>query len=121
MTEKIITCITCPIGCDITVHGEGEEISRMEGYQCKRGEEYARNEFVHPVRILTTTVRVVGADCPLIPVRSDKPVPRELLIQCMEKIKEAAVEAPVRRYDVIIPDILGTGASILATGEAVRP
>jgi len=117
MTEKIITCITCPIGCNIIVRGAGEEIFYMEGYQCKRGEEYARNEFVHPVRILTTTVKVEGADCPLIPVRSDKPVPQELLMQCMEKIKDVVVESPVFRYDVIIPDILGTGANIMSTGE----
>jgi len=117
MTGKIITCITCPIGCAITVRGEGADIAHMEGSQCKRGEEYARNEFVHPVRILTTSVKVTGAGCPLIPVRSDKPVPQELLMQCMDIIKTKAVRAPVGRYDVIIPNILGTGANIIATGE----
>ena len=120
MTEKVITCITCPIGCNITVRGEGKEISCMEGYQCKRGEEYARNEFIHPVRILTTTVRVEGADCPLVPVRSDKPIPRELLMQCMEKIKTVVVEAPVFRRDVIIPNVLGSDANIIATGSVKK-
>lgn len=117
MTEKIITCITCPIGCAITVRGGGKEIFHIAGSQCKRGEEYARNEFVHPMRILTTTVKVEGAAEPLISVRSDKPIPRELLMQCMEKIKDTVVEAPVSRYDVILSDILGTGVNIIATGE----
>lgn len=117
MTEKTITCITCPIGCDIVVRGEGETIASMAGNQCKRGEEYARNEFIHPVRILTTTIRVEGAtSTPLVSVRSDKPVPKELLLRCMEEIKAATVNAPVSRYDVIISDILGTGANIRATG-----
>ena len=118
MIEKIITCITCPVGCNIVVSGEGEMISQMEGSQCKRGEEYARNEFSHPVRILTTTVKVTSADAPLVPVRSDKPVPKELLLECMKVIKVVTVEAPVSRYDVIIPNILGTGINICATGIA---
>jgi len=119
MTEKLITCIICPIGCNITVRGEGAEISDMQGNQCKRGMEYASNEFAHPVRILTTTVRVLGADRPLIPVRSDKPIPKELLLQCMETIKTAVAETPIHRYDILVPNILGTGANIVATDEII--
>lgn len=117
MTKKIITCITCPLGCTIAVCGEGGEIASMEGSKCKRGEEYAQNEFTHPVRILTTTVRVENADSPLVAVRSDKPISKKLLMQCMAEIKNVAVMAPVRRYDIIIPNILGTDANIVATGE----
>ena len=118
MLEKVIPCITCPIGCAITVRGEGSEIVRMTGNQCKRGEEYARNEFIHPERILTTTVMLEGTDNPLLPVRSDKPIPKELLIPCMQEIRNVRIAAPIPRYQTIIPDILGTGANIVATGEA---
>ena len=118
MSEKIITCITCPIGCNIVVRGEGDTISYMEGSRCERGEEYARDEFINPVRILTTTIKVEGADTPLVPVRSDKPVPKELLFECMKIIKSVTVKAPVCRYDILVPDILGTGANICATGTA---
>ena len=117
MTEKVITCITCPIGCDVTVRGEGGVITSMEGNQCSRGEEYARNEFIRPVRILATTVKVQGASAPLAPVRSDKPVPKGLLLQCMEEIKGITVTAPVSRYDILLSDILGTGVNICATSD----
>lgn len=117
MVEKIITCITCPIGCDIVVSGEGDGILSMKGNQCKRGEEYASKEFMHPVRILTTTVKVNGADTPLLPIRSDKPVPQELLMQCMDEIRNVRVTPPISRYDVIIAHILGTDVNIVATGE----
>ena len=120
MTEKVITCIVCPIGCNIAVTGKGSSVLHMEGNQCKRGEEYAGNEFVHPVRILTTTVRVEGSDSSLLPVRSDKQIPKELLMQCMAQIQKVSVEAPISRHDVIIPNILGTNADIVATGEARR-
>jgi len=118
MTEKNIICIVCPVGCHITVRGEGQTVHSIEGNQCSRGVEYARNEFIQPVRILTTTVRVEGGRTPLLPVRSDRPVPLEKLMACMDVIKEVTVSTPVHRYQVIVPNILGTGANIVATGEA---
>lgn len=118
--EKIITCTVCPMGCRITVKGEGERIDSVEGYTCPRGEQYARAEFVHPVRILTSTALVEGcAAGPLVAVRSSKPVPKELLAGCMEQIHALKLATPVHRYDVLIPNILGTGADIVATGEAL--
>lgn len=120
MTEKIITCITCPIGCAITVRGKKEEIVSIEGNQCVRGEEYARNEFINPMRILTTTIKVIGSDQPLVAVRSDKPIPRKMLMACMKEIVKAEVSAPVKRYDVLILNILNTGANIVATGEVLK-
>ncbi|MEM1483895.1 DUF1667 domain-containing protein [Oscillospiraceae bacterium PP1C4] len=116
MQEKKIICIVCPIGCNITVQGEGDQIELMEGFTCKRGEEYARNEFIHPVRILTSTAKVEGSCVPLVPVRSNKPVPKELLFDCMNEIRKLNVKAPVYCQDVLIPNILGTGIDIVATG-----
>ena len=117
MTEKKVTCIICPIGCEITVKGEGEKIASIEGYTCKRGEAYARSEFTHPTRILTSTAKVVGSDSPLVPLRSSAPIPQELLFACMDEIRKLEVKAPVKRYDVLIENILGTGIDIVATGN----
>lgn len=117
--EKSITCIICPVGCEIQVTGEPGRVETMRGHACKRGEEYARNEFIHPVRILTSTVRVEGGDAPLVPVRSQGAIPKELQMQCMACIRTARAEAPVKCYDVLIPDILGTGVDIVATGDCV--
>ncbi|GAJ16473.1 unnamed protein product, partial [marine sediment metagenome] len=49
---------------------KGSEIS-FEGYTCKRGLEYAEQEYYEPKRILTTTIRVENGFLPLIPVRSN--------------------------------------------------
>ena len=97
------------------VEGEGEQILNVEGYSCKRGLEYATAEFAHPVRILTTTVKMNGTGNDLLPVRSNKPVPREKLMACMDVIRGIEVQLPVKRYDVIVADICGTGADIVAT------
>jgi CxxC motif-containing protein len=117
--EKTITCIICPLGCEITVNGEKENVRSMTGQNCKRGEEYARNEFIHPLRILTSTVKVTGSKVPLTAVRTNKPMPKELLFQAMDEIRKVEVPVPVKRGDVIIANILGTGIDIIASGEAV--
>ena len=113
--KKEIICTVCPRGCHVMVEGEGEQILNVEGYSCKRGLEYATAEFAHPVRILTTTVKMNGTGNDLLPVRSNKPVPREKLMACMDVIRGIEVQLPVKRYDVIVADICGTGADIVAT------
>lgn len=113
--KKEIICTVCPRGCHIQVEGEGEKILSVEGYSCKRGLEYASAEFAHPVRILTTTVKMAGVQSDLLPVRSNQPVPKEKLFDCMEAIRTVQVKLPVKRYDVIIPNICGTGVDIVAT------
>ena len=119
MRKETIICITCPLGCPITVTGESEDISKVEGFGCKRGKTYAVSEFSHPERILTTTVKILGGDVSLMPVRSSKPIPKELLMRCMAEIKKVCIAAPIHRYDVIIPNILATGSDIVATGESL--
>ena len=112
--KKEIICTVCPRGCHIQVEGEGEKILSVAGQGCKRGLEYASAEFAHPVRILTTTVKIAGEN-DLLPVRSNKPLPKEKVMECMEIIRAAEVKAPVNRYDVIIPNICGCGVDIVAT------
>ena len=113
--KKEVICTVCPRGCHIAVEGEGETISTIEGYSCKRGLEYASAEFAHPVRILTTTVKLVGEKHDLLPVRSSAPVPKEKLFDCMAVIRTTEVARPVKCYDVIVPNICGTGVDIVAT------
>ena len=115
MTKEII-CTVCPRGCRITVEGEGEKILSVEGYGCKRGVTYASNEFINPVRILTTTVL---ADGELLPVRSKEPLPKDKLFDCMEVIRATKVSLPVKMHDVIISNICNTGVDIVAT-KAVK-
>ena len=117
MTEiKHITCIRCPIGCQLTVEVTDGVVTKVEGNLCKRGVEYAQSECVHPVRTLTTTVRVLNGD-PL-PVRSREPLPKEMIFACMDVMRTVAVTAPVAAGTVIVADICGTGVDMIATAAA---
>ncbi len=113
--KKEIICTVCPRGCHIIVDGNGEQVSTVEGYGCKRGLDYASSEYAHPVRILTTTVKMEGIESDLLPVRSSKPLPKELILDCMDEIRKVKVSLPVAMHSVIIENILGTGADIIAT------
>lgn len=117
--KKTVTCITCPLGCDIVVTGEGETIVSIEGAACKRGVEYAKNEYANPLRILASLVKVEGAGVPLVPVRSKRPIPKDRIFDIMEKVRAVTLAAPVHADQVVITDVCGTGVDIVATADAV--
>lgn len=118
-TEKKIICITCPQGCLITVKGDAEkgEITSIEGFTCKRGKTYAENEFIHPLRILTSSVKVEGASAPLVPVRTRTAIPKELLFKGMDEIRGITLKGAVNCGDVIVPNFMGTGVDLVASGS----
>jgi len=117
ITEKHITCITCPLGCDITVRGEEGLITEILGSGCKRGEEYAANEYLDPKRMLTTVVKAEGYRLPVVSVRTDRPVPKDKILECMEILRSIVVTGEIKIGNVIVENILDTGANIIITNN----
>ena len=114
MTERKLTCINCPLGCNITVVMDGGEVVSVEGNTCKRGEEYARAECTSPRRTVTGLVRVDGRREPLS-VKTAQPIPKELVLDCAALLRRTVVAAPVAIGDAVISDVLGTGVDVVAT------
>lgn len=107
MKTTELTCIVCPVGCTLRVgQNEKGEVVSVAGNTCPRGETYAKNEVLHPVRTLTTTVRVPNAER-LLPVKTDRPIPKETLFAAMEKVNSLSVQAPVKIGDVLLDDLFG--------------
>ncbi len=113
--KKHFTCIMCPIGCEIDVEIENGEVVSIKGNKCIQGEKFVKQEIKSPMRVLTTTVRIENGEYAMLPVRTDRPIPKSLLFKAMEEISKIKVKAPVRIYQVIVKDILGTGANLVAT------
>jgi CxxC motif-containing protein len=113
---KEIRCIVCPTGCLVHVENVNGELI-IEGHSCKRGEEYAREEFISPKRILTTTMRVENGFLPLIPVRSDKAVPKDKLEETLRKIAATKIKAPIKMGDVLIEKVLELDINIIASRD----
>ena len=115
--ERQIICTVCPRGCHMTVKGENGIVEFVENYSCKRGLEYAKTEFIAPVRILTTLVKINGRDNELVPVRSNKPLLMEKIPSVMSVIKGISINTPIKRYDVILKNVCDTGVDIVATKD----
>jgi CxxC motif-containing protein len=109
-----ITCIMCPLGCNMRVQAEGKEVISVQGNKCKKGISHAEQEMFSPSRILTTTIRTENAETPLLPVRSNREIPKESLMECMRHISDYIINGPVRLGDAVIKDILGLGADMIA-------
>ncbi|MFX1417663.1 MAG: DUF1667 domain-containing protein [Promethearchaeota archaeon] len=92
----------------------------IEGHSCKRGEEYAREEFVAPKRILTTTIQVENGFLPLIPVRSDKPIPKERLEEALKEIAKMKSKAPIKMGDILVSNVLGLDINIIASRDLIK-
>lgn len=113
--KKHFVCVVCPVGCEIDVVHDGSKIISMEGNKCEKSEEFVRQELIEPMRILTTTVRIQGARWHVIPVRTDKSVPKRLFPRIMRQLKRIRLRAPVNMLDVVVRDVVRTGADIIAT------
>lgn len=117
MEQRNLTCIGCPMGCQITVTLEGGAVTKVEGNTCKRGDDYARKEVTHPTRIVTSTVRVAGGSAPTVSVKTAHDIPKERIFQVMEDLRSVIVHAPVSIGDVVLENAAGTGVAVVATKD----
>ncbi len=117
MSVQHITCIVCPRGCALEVDAQAGTVT---GNSCKRGAEYGIAEATNPTRTLTTTVRVVdehGEPLDVAPVRTAAPIPKGSLFDAMKVVDAVRAVKPIRRGDVIVPNILNTGVDVIATRD----
>jgi CxxC motif-containing protein len=118
--KRHFTCVTCPVGCEVDVELRDGNIISMKGNRCEKVKEFVLQELKEPVRVLTTTVRIEGAEYAMLPVRTDKPIPKRLFLQAIGELASIDLQAPVHISDVIIKDIAGSGANIVATRTMER-
>ena len=117
METKVMNCIMCPMGCEMTVTMEHGKFISVTGNTCPRGAKYAEQEVTDPKRMLTTTVRVHGGLLPLLPVVSADVLANGRVKDCVDCLRRVEVQAPVQAGDVVVKDILGLGVDILASRD----
>ncbi|MDF2612408.1 MAG: hypothetical protein K0S71_194 [Clostridia bacterium] len=109
---KKLTCIVCPMGCELQVD---EKKKIVTGHTCKRGEIYGIEEVTHPTRVITTTVKLAKSIYPMLPVKTNGAIPKDLNFKCMAILNQVEWRAPVKLGDIIVKDLLGTGIDVVAT------
>ncbi len=116
---KNMVCIECPKGCVLAVDIEHGKVVKVQGAKCPKGAAYAVMEVQEPMRILTATIVSEGLPLKLVPVRTNKPIPKKDILRAMGEIKKIKLKSSVKVGGVIIKDLLGLGVKVVATREAV--
>lgn len=109
---KIITCIVCPNGCELTV--DGNEIS---GNLCKKGIDFAVQEMNNPKRVVCSTLRTEIEGVPVVPCRTNKEVPKEKMFDVMREINQYVIKERLKSGSVVIKNVAGTDADIITTAN----
>lgn len=110
-----LICITCPKGCHLKVDEENDY--KVTGNGCPRGAIYGKKECTHPTRVVTSTVKIVGAEIERLSVKTNGDIPKEKIFDVMKELNHVVVKAPVHREDVIVSDICGMGVDLVATKD----
>lgn len=117
MIKKLI-CIECPKGCFLEVNIADTRVVSVKGNDCPKGNIYAVSEIQNPERVLTSVVRAEGLDLRMVPVRTDKPIPKDKIFKAMEMIKKIVIKRPVRAGAVIAGNFLGLKVKLIAIRKA---
>jgi CxxC motif-containing protein len=112
-TTKKVICITCPKGCPLETDG-----IQVAGARCQKGQAFGCQEWIEPLRVLTTTVRCgMEAGVRIVPVKTAFPVPLSRLSMIMKAIKALRLrEVPPLGSKISVsegPEVL----EIIVTGE----
>ena len=110
--KRSLTCIECPIGCEIEVTLEDGKVVSLTGNGCPRGKVYAEAEVVCPKRVVTSTVRAENGE--IIPVKTDKPVRKEAIFEVMKIINKTTCKMPVALGDILVENICDDANLVVA-------
>ena len=98
---KQLICITCPVGCKLEADLTDGKLT-VTGNACKRGIDFAMAELTHPMRSLTSTVRTNDRRAPMLPVRTDREIPKEAMPAVMRLLAGVEVTAPKASGDIVV-------------------
>ncbi len=114
--NSTIICIVCPVSCPVDVEWTQEDgVLGIKNHLCRLAHEYVEGELFDPRRLLTTSMPVDGGDWPLVSVKTDPPIPKDMMLEAMDEITGVRVDAPIAVGDVLITNLLGTGSDVIAT------
>lgn len=116
---KQMTCIECPVGCSLSVDIENCRVIKVAGNKCPKGEAYAVSEVENPVRILTSAVLAQGLEFKMVPVRTEKPIPKAKLLEGMDAVKKIRITRPLSVGDIVAENFLGLGINLIVTRDAM--
>ncbi len=117
--KKNLTCIECPKGCSLVAEIERERVRRVNGNKCPKGEKYAVLEVEHPMRVLTSTVTASVLSIKMVPVKTDRPIPKIKIKEAAAEIKKIKITKPLKTGEAICKNFLGLGVNVVSCREVL--
>jgi NADPH-dependent 2,4-dienoyl-CoA reductase/sulfur reductase-like enzyme/CxxC motif-containing protein len=130
--ENSLVCILCPNSCVINYYLEEDQTKvkneqtkaengnkyKINGGMCSKGEDYVLSELVSPLRVLTSSIKVIGSYKELVSVRTTSGIPKESLMQAMDIIKNIKLEKAVNQGEIILKDFIIEGVNLIASSNS---
>lgn len=110
-----INCVCCPNHCLVRIE-EGVQ-TVISGNRCENGSAYALGQLREPERVVEGEVHLRGAAADRCRVKLDRPVPTGKLEEIAKIMREFWAEAPVAAGQLLLTDIAGSGAALLAAED----
>ncbi|MFI3167661.1 MAG: DUF1667 domain-containing protein [Bacillota bacterium] len=111
--KQKVTCIMCPMGCDLTVEKNGETFT-VSGNTCGRGKTYGIAEVTAPIRMVTSLVKYKDA---VTSVKTSAPIPKDKIAEVLKHIKTLNIQTTLECGDVVLKNVANTGADVVVTGN----
>ena len=110
-----LTCIMCPVGCELTVQKNGDEIE-VSGFGCIRGKRYAETEITSPSRMITALVKTKKG---IASVKTTNMVPKDKIFDVLNQISALYVD-DAKFGKVLIKNVCELeGVDVVVTREPV--
>ena len=103
-----LICIKCPRGCELEIEGE-----KISGNMCPRGVDYAKEELTNPKRTVTHLLKTPSG---IVPIKTDIEVPKSMINDVLKEMSNIKV-VNTQIGQVILKNILNTGADVVVTGN----
>ncbi|MDR1374137.1 MAG: DUF1667 domain-containing protein [Treponema sp.] len=112
-------CIVCPNGCRLQVE-EGDGELSVTGNRCRRGVDFAGAEITSPMRSVTTTVRTLFPEIPVLPVRTSGEIPKGKIPELMQFLDGVVIKEPLGIGETAAENVLGLGIDMLVTSNILK-
>ena len=113
---KEFTCIICPNGCHLSI----DDNNVVSGNICKRGEVFALQEINNPQRSVTTTCKTIFKDNPVVPVKTDGTVKKDLVKKVVEEVNKVIIDKPLGIGEIVINNVLNSNVNIIMCSNDMK-
>lgn len=114
-----MVCNKCEKYCILELKND-DEFAEYFGSNCNKDISIKEIEMRSNKAILTSLVRIKGAEVKVVPVKSSKTIDKSLFMKCSRALSRINVGAPIRIGDIVCKNLLNLGVDIICTKNIDR-